>query len=158
MAETAPSRDELVLALRAFAIERERFEDAIARRHAVTLSDLHALRHLILDEGLTPGGLGELMMLSSGATTALADRLERLGWLTRERHPSDRRSTVLKPTPAATQAAEEIFGPYREELADSATALSASERRACCAFLQAATSISARHAARQAGAREAEAS
>jgi DNA-binding MarR family transcriptional regulator len=144
------ARDELIVALRTFATERDRLEEAIARRHGISHADLRALDQLSLHEGLTPGRLGERMMLSSGAVTALADRLERLGWLTREPHPSDRRSTLLKLTTKAQEAAEEIFGPYAEELSAAAAGLSSRERESCRAFLRRAAEISERHALRQA--------
>ncbi len=40
---------------------------------------------------LTPGALGESMMVTSGAVTKRVDRLERVGLLAREPDPRDRR-------------------------------------------------------------------
>jgi len=144
-----PASDEVVQALRTFGMERNRFEDAVARSHGITHTDLQALDNLSLHGGLTPGQLGARMLLTSGAITALADRLERLGWVTRERHPSDRRSTVLTLTEGAASAAEEIFGPYAAEMTAAAATLSEAERNACRKFLVRATQISERHAVRQ---------
>jgi len=45
---------------------------------------------------LTPGQLAERLCLTSGAVTALLDRLERLGWAKREPHPHDRRSVIVR--------------------------------------------------------------
>lgn len=146
--------EEVIRSLRSFTLERDRFEDAVARRHGISHADLRALDHLSLHDGLTPGELGERMMLTSGAITALADRLERLGWLERERHPSDRRSTLLKLTPEAVAAAEQIFAPYASEIACAADRLEGGERDACREFLRAAAEITERHARLQAEERE----
>jgi DNA-binding MarR family transcriptional regulator len=149
--EEGGPRDEVAQALRAFGMERDRFEDAVARNHGITHTDLQALDNLSLHGALTPGQLGQRMLLTSGAITALADRLERLGWVTRESHPTDRRSTVLTLTDGAARAAEEIFGPYAEEMAEAASTLSKAERAGCRKFLARATEISERHARRQVG-------
>lgn len=146
-------RDEVVQALRAFGMNRDRFEGAVAHNHGISHTDLVALDQLSMHGSLTPGQLGERMLLTSGAITALADRLERLGWITREPHPSDRRSTVLTLTAGAERAAEEIFGPYAAEMTAAARSLSPSERSACRRFLSQAAEISERHAERQASAR-----
>lgn len=143
--------DELVAAMRLFAMERDRFEDAIARRHGITHTDLIALDHLSLNDGLTPSQLGERLMLTSGAVTGLADRLEALGWIAREPHPSDRRSTVLRLTAKATAVAEKTFGPYVDELNAAAARLGPRERAACMEFLGSARSVAAAHAEHQAG-------
>lgn len=90
------------------------------------------------------------MMLTSGAITALADRLEKLGWLARTPHPTDRRSTLLKLTTKALEAAEEIYRPIAAEIAAVAAGLSERERASCRDFLARARGITERHAELQA--------
>lgn len=49
---------------------------------------------------MTPTGLHEGLMLSSGAMTSRLDRLERKGLIERVPSPNDRRSTLVRLTPA----------------------------------------------------------
>src|ERR687895_840996 len=69
------------------------FAAAMARRTGLGLSEMAALEHLQhAHGGLTPTELGRRLSLSSGAITALVDRLERTGHVERRPHPPDRRS------------------------------------------------------------------
>ena len=74
-------RDELVRLLRAYAGEAERLGQVFAERNGMHPTDLQALLAVMQAEAagapLTPGRLGEHLGLSSGATTAVVDRLER---------------------------------------------------------------------------------
>jgi DNA-binding MarR family transcriptional regulator len=60
---------------------------------------------------LTPGRLGEAIGLSSGATTAAIDRLERAGHLRRSRESSDRRVVHLRYGEPGMALALEFFRP-----------------------------------------------
>jgi DNA-binding MarR family transcriptional regulator len=51
------------------------------------------------DEPLTAGRLAELTGLTTGAVTGVLDRLESKGWVTRRRHPDDRRRVVIELVP-----------------------------------------------------------
>ncbi|MET9403226.1 MarR family winged helix-turn-helix transcriptional regulator [Kitasatospora sp. NPDC002965] len=61
--------------------------------------------------GITPGRLGEELGLSSGAVTAVLDRLERAGHVRRTRDAADRRLVVVHYLPGAGRMAAEWFAP-----------------------------------------------
>src|ERR671915_1024765 len=87
------------------------FAAAMARRTGLGLSEMSALEHLQhAHGGLTPTELGRRLSLSSGAITALVDRLERTGHVERRPNPADRRSSVVVPGPGGV---EEAGGPPR---------------------------------------------
>jgi DNA-binding MarR family transcriptional regulator len=74
---------------------------------------------------ITAGEIGSHLGLSSGAVTGLLDRLERSGWIRRERDPEDRRRVVvhLAPTQGADlwrvyQPLAEAIEAYRDQLDD----------------------------------------
>ncbi len=69
-----------------------------ARRMGLGISELAALEHLQGARELTPGQLGELLSMTSGAVTALVDRLVGGGYVERVPNPRDRRSSLLRPT------------------------------------------------------------
>lgn len=118
-----PAPDEraaLIDALRRFNIESDRFVEVFATAHGLHRSDLNALAYVsAADEAgaqLSPGQLGAELRLSSPATTALIDRLERVGHLTRERHPSDRRKIALRTREQGMRLAVEFFLPLGQAL------------------------------------------
>lgn len=65
---------------------------------------------------LSPARLSERISLSTGATTALLNRLEAAGHLTRTREHSDRRIVTLRSGPHIQERADEFFGPLGHRL------------------------------------------
>jgi DNA-binding MarR family transcriptional regulator len=74
------------------------FAAAMARRTGLGLSEMAALEHLQHPHGGSPPR-GWAVSLSSGAITALVDRLEKTGHVERRPNPADRRSSVVLPLP-----------------------------------------------------------
>ncbi|MFF1869837.1 MarR family transcriptional regulator [Streptomyces sp. CB03911] len=70
---------------------------------------------------LSPARLSERIALSTGATTALLNRLEAAGHITRSREHPDRRIVTLRSGAHIQARADEFFGPLAHRL-DSAMA------------------------------------
>jgi DNA-binding MarR family transcriptional regulator len=108
-------REEIVNLLRSYSIEAQHVGHAFAQRHGLHPTDLQALIAVMHAEGrgdpLTPGRLGEAIGLSSGATTAAIDRLERAGHLRRSRESTDRRVVHLRYGEPGMALALGFFGP-----------------------------------------------
>jgi DNA-binding MarR family transcriptional regulator len=109
-------------------LERQRFLAHVARRLGVTRTELDAVDELSQRTGVTPGELGERLSLTSGSVTALLDRLERLGWANRDRHPDDRRKIVVRLTGAGHEIAKSEIGPLEVVIERSASRLAARDR------------------------------
>ena len=137
---------ELLAALRRFGLEDDRFDAIVARRFDAAPAEFKAMDHILASGGLTPGQLGDRLMLTSGAITALVDRLERLGWAKRVPHPTDRRSVIVSKASADVSAGEEIYRRFAKALAGAAGELTPDERAACVRFLEAAAEIAAEQA------------
>lgn len=69
----------------------------VAKQVGLGPSDSQLLGLLRLDGPLTPGRLAELTGLTTGTVTGVLDRLERSGFVRRERDPADRRKVVVTP-------------------------------------------------------------
>jgi DNA-binding MarR family transcriptional regulator len=75
------------------------------------------MRHIDLDcldligrhGPLSPTALARLAGLHAATVTGILDRLERAGWITRERDAGDRRAVVVR---ARRERAHEVFGLY----------------------------------------------
>ena len=82
-----------------------------AARESLHATDVQALSALAMAGGhLGAGELARALELSSGATTRLIDRLERVGHVARSTDPYDRRRRVVAITTSAQTTAGEYFG------------------------------------------------
>ncbi len=141
--------EELGLVMRQLTAEAARLDAAVARRLGLSPVDLMALDELDRTAGLTPGQLAGRLGLTSGALTALADRLERHGLLERVPHPRDRRSTLLRLTGRANGFAREAYGELAAEATRHFDSFSESERALVLRYLREAAALTAAHAERQ---------
>ncbi|WP_427016035.1 MarR family winged helix-turn-helix transcriptional regulator [Pseudarthrobacter sp. P1] len=111
---------ELLALLREFTVETDRYVERVGSLHGLHRTDMNALAFLV-QAGLgpqpaTPGRLGEALNLSSPATTALVDRLDRAGHVTRQRSEADRRQVELAMTDHARQVGRSLFSPLAAHL------------------------------------------
>lgn len=132
----------LVHLLRAVTVEFDLLGAEFASRHGLHPTDVRALIHLLdaTRDGTraTPGWLGEQLRLNSAGTTALVDRLERLGLVRRSRDTADRRRVLLKVEDKATELGWTFFGHMIRELVVAAEGFEADELETVRRFLTAA--------------------
>jgi DNA-binding MarR family transcriptional regulator len=82
--------------MREFMARAVLFQDAVARFGGINSTDMQAVSLLMSEGPATPGELAERTGLTAGgAITAVVDRLERAGYVTRERDASDRRKVIV---------------------------------------------------------------
>lgn len=112
--------EELIDALRLFTVESDVFVEVFARAHRLGRSDLNAI--MWISAGMRAGRpvtLRELagnLGLGAPATTALVDRLEAAGHVSRARDPQDRRRVTLTMQPSALRLAMEFFTPLGQRM------------------------------------------
>lgn len=133
-------RDELVRLLQEYAGEAERLSQVFADRHDMHVTDLYALLAVMQAERagapLTPGRLGEHLGLSSGATTAVIDRLERVDHVFRSRDDRDRRRVTLHYGDTAGRVGATFFGPLAVRMDAFLADYTPAERAAAARFLR----------------------
>ncbi|WP_068158949.1 MarR family winged helix-turn-helix transcriptional regulator [Rhodococcus phenolicus] len=105
----------MVHGLRELVVQLNLFGSEFARLHGLHATDVRALIAL-LDAAragtiATPGWLGRQLGLNSASTTALVDRLEKSGLISRERDAQDRRRVRLQVTESAERLGWDFFGP-----------------------------------------------
>src|SRR4051812_9863875 len=84
--------DELSSVSRRYMASYALFNQAVADRLGLHPTDLQCLNLLTLEAGpVTTGRVAELTGLTTGSATRLVDRLERAGYVVRERDSEDRR-------------------------------------------------------------------
>ncbi|MFF4838351.1 MarR family winged helix-turn-helix transcriptional regulator [Streptomyces sp. NPDC001315] len=131
----------LVHLLRAVTVEFDLLGAEFAARNGLHPTDVRALIHLLdaarAGTRATPGWLGEQLRLNSAGTTALVDRLERLGLVRRSRDTIDRRRVLLEVEEKATELGWAFFGPVISEVMAAAEGFQASELETVRRFLTA---------------------
>lgn len=135
----------LVHLLRAVSVEFGLRQAEFAARHGMHHTDVRALVCLLdaarAGEPATAGLLGARLGLNSAGTTAVIDRLERLGHVTRIRDDRDRRRVLLRVTPEAIHLGQDFFGPVIGGLLDVLDSFGPAERDAVRRFLSAAHAV-----------------
>jgi DNA-binding MarR family transcriptional regulator len=124
---------------------------AFAHDLGISVPELLALENLQGGDGLGPSELARRLQLSTGAVTALVDRLEASGHVTRAAHPSDRRRVVVTDTAKASEALAAEAAPLAREVRRLAARLSEEERQTVGRFLDAYITIVERAAAEACG-------
>lgn len=101
--------------LRAVTVEFGLRQGEFATRNGLHATDVRALICLLDAEragtDATAGRLGAQLGLNSAGTTAVIDRLERLGHLARIRDTRDRRRVLLRVEESAKELGRSSFGP-----------------------------------------------
>jgi DNA-binding MarR family transcriptional regulator len=94
---------------------------AIAEKVGVSVTELKCLDYVSRGTPVTAGRLAEITGLTTGAITAMIDRLERAGLVRRERSGDDRRKVFIQPAEDAFgQLFDEIYGPLSRAAAELA--------------------------------------
>jgi DNA-binding MarR family transcriptional regulator len=87
--------ERVILGARQYGIGTVLFRNLVGERLGVNVTDMECLG-LVFHQGLaTPSELARHTGLSSGATTAMLDRLESSGLIERRPNPNDRRGTII---------------------------------------------------------------
>lgn len=107
----------VVTLLHVFGTQMHAVGSRFAAREDLHPTDLQALSHLAQASGpMTAGELARSLELSSGATTRLVDRLERMGHVERRPDDEDRRRRRIAVSPSARATAGDYFGQFSERI------------------------------------------
>ena len=140
---------ELIARYRAAASADAALDARAAERLGISATDLQCLTIVQQGGGVTAGRLATESGLTTGAVTAVVDRLERAGFARRVRDSGDRRKVNVEVTPEFYERAEDIWGPIASDWERQLGARFSAEQLATIAdFLEQAAELAARHAER----------
>lgn len=111
----------LAVTLRTLDEAHRRYRLHAAKVLGMGHTELTALVALSETPGMTPGALSTELLLSTGATTAVVDRLEKSGHVARSRHPGDRRSLFLHLTDLGEATTTTLREAYQYVLSTTGT-------------------------------------
>src|SRR5437667_10362001 len=104
---------ELENALRRSSAQGVIFGQTVANTVGISGSDLECLDFLNLEGRVTAGRLAEVTGLTTGAITGVVDRLEKAGFVRRERDETDRRKVFIVTVPENTANIGRFYVPMQ---------------------------------------------
>ncbi len=114
---TTPTKTDLkkraLMAVREYGVHLTLFRNAMSEWAGLNPTDMECLRLLFAKGLATPSELARHTGLTSGATTAMLDRLEQAGLIERRPNPEDRRGTLVTPAELAAEKAASWFESAR---------------------------------------------
>jgi DNA-binding MarR family transcriptional regulator len=127
------------------------FDDAAIELLGINRTDLRCMDILGMRAPLTAGQLAEGTGLTTGAVTAVIDRMERAGWVRRLRDSADWRRVLVEPTEKAFRESATIWGPVGEDFKRLMARYSADELGVILDYLRRGAELDAKHLARVRG-------
>jgi DNA-binding transcriptional regulator GbsR (MarR family) len=112
------SRESIIAAIIDEVRRNQRLTDMLdegaAQLMGINRTDARAIDAIHQHGRVTAGELARELRLSTGAVTAVVDRLERAGYARRVADPDDRRRVLLEVTPAVYHGAQELYGSWED--------------------------------------------
>jgi DNA-binding MarR family transcriptional regulator len=128
---TKPTKMDLkkraLMAVRDYGVNLTLFRNAMSEWAGLNVTDMECLRFLFQKGVTTPSELSRFTGLTSGATTAMLDRLEKGGLIGRRPNPNDRRGTLISPAPSSTEKTASWFESARKAQDELISSYSESE-------------------------------
>lgn len=138
---------ELIDEVRGSQTATHQMDEAAGRAMGVNGTDGRCLDILDRRGRLSAGQLAEASGLTTGAVTAVLDRLEAKGYVSRVPDPGDRRRVLVEITEKQRQAAWRLYGPLGEMAAAWLAERSDDELRLLIEFNRVSREINERRAA-----------
>jgi DNA-binding MarR family transcriptional regulator len=123
-----------------FAARVVLFHSAVAGKLGLHTTDLKSLR-LLGEESMSASALGEQIGLTGAAVTALIDRLEKAGYVVRERGADDRRRITVHAVPKKLREVDTLYTGQHARMSKLLSKYSADEFRVIADFLEQATRV-----------------
>ena len=133
--------DKVILGARQYGISNVLFRNLVGERLGVNVTDMECLG-LLFHKGIaTPSELARHTGLSSGATTAMLDRLEKSGLIERRPNPDDRRGTLIVLLKSGAERVGPWFSSVRQAQNELVSSYSAEELQAISDFFERSTKM-----------------
>jgi DNA-binding MarR family transcriptional regulator len=139
---------ELDRELRLLSARSVLLSQTIASRLGISPADLETMDLLHIHGPLTAGRLAELTGLTTGAITGVVDRLERAGFVRRERDATDRRRVIVHLVPDRARKVGKMFEPLARAMAQLHQRYSDEQLALIVDYTQRGNAITLEHIAR----------
>ncbi|MCC8980987.1 MarR family transcriptional regulator [Bradyrhizobium sp. 10BB] len=103
-------------AMRRSSAQGVMYGQAVANMAGISNSDMECMDILNLEGRVTAGRLAEVTGLTTGAITGVVDRLEKAGYVRRERDESDRRKVFISVVEEKAMEIGKFYVPMQEAM------------------------------------------
>jgi len=146
----SPRRDDLVARLGAAARHHQRavdaFDHALVEALGLKRTDGRCV-DVVQEHGpMTAGEMARACGLTTGAVTAVIDRLERAGMVQRGPDPTDRRKVIVTITPEAEAQIGRVFAPLVQDSIGEVARLTEAQLETVIRYLERDQALYERHA------------
>jgi DNA-binding MarR family transcriptional regulator len=126
---------QVFMAARDQGISSVLFRNAISRQLGLNATDSECLSFLGIKGTSTPTELAKYTGLTSGSTTAMLDRLEKVGFIKRLPNPNDRRGVLIELSPSYSKVAQPLVAGVQKAHRELLAQYSEDELKAIASFL-----------------------
>jgi DNA-binding MarR family transcriptional regulator len=133
-------------ATREFTSAVDAVNQVVAEGMGVNRTDHRVLEVLNRKGAMTAGDLATASHLTTGAVTAVVDRLEEVGFVRRVRDSEDRRRVLIERTPESTKRAMRYYGPFMNRSFELMSNYDAEQLTAIRDFMREAAEITEKYA------------
>jgi DNA-binding MarR family transcriptional regulator len=148
------AEEELMVEVRAWQSDQDVFDEEAARYLGLNRTDLRVLDITDQRGQITAGQLAREARLTTGAVTAVVDRLEKAGLMRRVRDESDRRRVLLELREENHRRAEPVWGPIAAEAQTFFDDFTVEQLRTITEFMRRSRAFNRRHTERVAAMRK----
>jgi DNA-binding MarR family transcriptional regulator len=141
----AQLRENAIRGLRQLIAGSILYNQQVADRLGLRLTDMQCINVLDLIGPSTPGELARSTGLTTGGVTAMLDRLEKAGYVKREPNPRDRRSVLVRLKPAKLKKMRAFYGEINDRVAGLLDDTPESELRSVVNLLSKMNDFRAQH-------------
>jgi DNA-binding MarR family transcriptional regulator len=139
---------ELGLEVRGWQVDQDLFDDAVAMLAGMNRTDMRCLDIVSQNGSMTAGQLATAARLTSGAVTAVLDRLEAAGLVRRTRDKADRRRVLVETTPKMEEASLQALMPFLQDAQKEVASYSDEQLAFLIDFLRRNRALLVRHTTR----------
>lgn len=134
---------EITAQIRLFIAGTILFNQKVAERTGLHLTDMQSINLLELLGAVTPGRLAECTGLTSGGVTVMLDRLEKAGFVRRAPNPQDRRSVLIEVNPRKLKQIHTQYAAINRQLDAFLSEMPETELKTVVKFFSRANAIRA---------------
>lgn len=116
-------------------LRQRRLDKQLSSILGTDVAGLDVLSHLMATEPATPTDLARHLDISTAATTLVLHRMEAAGHITRERHATDGRKSLVKPVEASVARANQQVAPLISAVEQLTASLNTEQQRTVTEFL-----------------------
>lgn len=118
------------------SLKLRNYAEKLLSPYDLTVEQYHLLKNTSAEEGLSQNQLCEIVGKKPANITRILDRLEKKGWIERQPHPEDRRSSLVYLTKEGMRISAKVLSDFESYSSWFIAGISPEEEQVCRQVLQ----------------------